>query len=64
MLARLVDEQLDVPVILLGGPSDRESAGGELEALAAESRSGVVDFVGKTLLSQLTAMTAKAQVFV
>jgi heptosyltransferase I len=63
-LARLVEEQLEVPVILLGGPSDRESAGDELEALAAENRSGVVDFVGKTSLPQLIAMTAKARVFV
>ena len=60
-LARLVDEQLEVPVILLGGPSDRESAGDELEALAAENRSGVVDFVGKTSVCCKFAVGAVVQ---
>jgi lipopolysaccharide heptosyltransferase II len=65
-LARRVSESLDRPVILLGGPGDREAARTELEQLGEEAGrpQAIVDFVGKTSLAELIAITARAAVFV
>ena len=70
-LGRSVAASLNRPVILLGGPGDRELARLELEQLAAassddgdDSHQPVVDFVGRTSLAELIAITARAAVFV
>jgi heptosyltransferase I len=63
-LARRASDKLGRPVILLGGPGDREMSADELDELASEGRAGIVDYVGKTSLAELIAITGKASVFV
>lgn len=57
LVGKLGDE-LSLPVVMLGGPSDREAA----QALAKES--DVIDLVGQTSLQQAAAIIADAQALI
>jgi len=59
-LARALAEEHDLPVCLIGGPSDRPAAA---EARRAAGPA-VHDFVGETSLAQLVALLRSAQLFV
>ena len=59
-LARALVEELDVPVCLTGGPTDRPAA----ERARAEAGARVRDLVGATSLRQLVALSRQARLFV
>lgn len=63
-LARAARERFDLPVVLLGGPSDRESAASELDTLAKEPDPGIVNLVGRTSMAELISMAGRVRVFV
>jgi heptosyltransferase-1 len=63
-LARQAHKRFGIPVILLGGPGDRQTAASELDALGRESLDGIVDYVGKTSLDQLIATLGRVRLFV
>ena len=59
-LAGLLSQELDVAILLVGGPSDRELA----DAVLAQATVPVVDLVGHTSLLQLGAVLRKCSLLV
>lgn len=55
-LARELKEEFRLPVVLVGGPSDREAA----DRLLAEAGGALVDLVGKTSLGEAVAVVSRA----
>jgi heptosyltransferase-1 len=59
-LARRLREELDLPVVLAGGPADRPAA----DRVLADAGEGVVDLVGKTSLGEAMALVAESTLVV
>jgi heptosyltransferase-1 len=55
-LARLVKETFDLPVVLAGGPADRQAA----DRILAGSGGDLIDLVGKTSLTEAVAVVSEA----
>ena len=63
LITRMVDE-LSVPVVLLGGPDDRQAAESILGAIPAGAAEKVVDLVGKTRLGEASALVGLCDLLV
>ncbi len=58
-LAACLCAELDLPVVMLGGPGDREAAG-----RIAAGEAGIIDMTGETSLSQAAALISRARLLV
>lgn len=59
-LARAMKKEFRLPVVLVGGPADREAA----DRILAEADGAIVDLVGRTSLGEAVGVVSRAQLVV